>query len=157
MQKDYKFYCGIALLIYSFIPYVATIIIVPFSRSVGKLLSSISLLIISAEVAFAFSVVLLGKPFINLIKKEFIIKYIFPPGNISKIRHYCGVVLFGMSFMPYLLTEIFLFFDLPDEHSTFFLFLLILGNLLFVSSLIVLGTNFWEKLKNLFKYSSLPT
>lgn len=157
MKKDYKFYCGIGLLIYSFLPYVITIILIPFSHSLGKLLSSISLLLISAEVAFASSVVLLGKPLINLIKTEFITKYIFPLNNISKIRHYCGVVLLGISFIPYLLTEIFLFFDLPEEHSTFFLLLLILGNVLFITSLIILGTKFWEKLKNLFKYDSLPT
>lgn len=155
MKKNFKFYCGIVLLIYSFIPYVISIIVIPFFQTAGKLLSSISLLIASAEAAFLISIILLGKPFIQLIKKEFLTKYIFPPGDISKTRHYCGVILFFISFTPYILTEFFLLFDLPDEHSTFFLLLLLLGNFLFVISLVVLGTNFWEKLKNLFRYAPL--
>ena len=154
MKKDFKFYCGVTLLVYSLIPYLLTIIVIPFFNITGALLSGIGVLIISAEISFAVGIVLLGKTFIKLIKKKILSEYIFPHGPISKMRHSWGVGLFLGSFVPYFLVEIFLLFDLFSTHNISFLLLLLLGDFLFVLSLVVLGVEFWEKLKSLFKYDS---
>ena len=62
MKKDKKYYLGIALFVYCFIPYVFTFLVLPF-LPVSKV-TAVSLatgLLISSEVSFLLCVALLGK------------------------------------------------------------------------------------------------
>ena len=71
MKKDKKYYLGIALFVYSFLPYVFTFLVLPFLPiSKVKAVSLATGLLISSEVAFLLSVALLGKPFVQLIKTK---------------------------------------------------------------------------------------
>jgi hypothetical protein len=156
VKKDIKFYTGIILLIYSIIPYLLAAIIIPFFHITGALLAGLGLLIISAEIAFVISVILLGAPLIQHIKKNLLSNTFFPSNPISKIRHYCGVILFFTSFIPYFLVEVFLLFHAIAQHHTLLLLLLLFGDFLFIISILVLGKTFWVKLKNLFRQEKTP-
>jgi len=77
MKKTWKFYLGIALFTYSWIPYIFVFLIMPFlSFTTTEALSISSVILVTAEVAFAISIALLGKDFINMLKAKFKSKFL---------------------------------------------------------------------------------
>ncbi len=157
-EKNGKYYLGMGLFIYSFIPYVVTLFILPFlSLTDAQMLSIAAILMASAEVAFLLCAVLLGKPFVQMLTAK--IKAIFfrrkgaLPARVSRTRHRIGIAVLLISVAPYYITEIVLIFGQPSQMQHYALVaLLIAGDLLFMTSLIVLGGEFWERLKNLFEW-----
>lgn len=155
-KKDWKFYLGIVLFIYSFIPYIISSLLPFWGMSVEKLLTIITTLIISAEIAFIISIVLLGKIFVEKFQEK--LKKLFrrkgPPKPISKTRHYFGIILLLLSFVPCVLIDIFLCLDYPQtekQHTTILIGILS-GYTLFIIAFYILGTNFWSRLKKLFQW-----
>lgn len=157
-EKKWKFYIGIGFLILSFIVDIA-FIIVPFLGFSGtKIISLMTILAILAEAFFFISILLMGKEIINNIKEK--ISYWFKkpeamaPVFISRKRHSFGVWIFFISMLPYPLIEISLLLGFPSsgEHM-FCFFLLLAGDILFVTSFFMLGEPFWDKVKKLFSYS----
>jgi len=132
-----------------------------FKIPIGELLGLMAALIITSEIIFAISIVLLGKTFAK--KFEARIKKIFlphkagqPVKHISKTRHYIGVVLFFLSFIPTFIVEVALFFDYPKTpfgHITILISVL-LGYLIFIVSLFILGGEFWDRLIKLFQWQN---
>jgi len=158
-RKKWGFYLGIGFLACSIMADI-TFLTVPFLGFSGvKIISLLAILATAAEVFFLLSILLLGKVAIQKIKERFQLWFKKPitPVYIGKYRHYTGVILFFLSFVPYLIIEISLFFGYPTkmQHINFFIFLIV-GDVLFVISLFVLGDAFWEKIKSLFKWTKPP-
>lgn len=159
MEKNWKYHLGLALFIYSWIPYVVSGFIFFFHVSLGKLIAIIGAFLASAEIAFAISVVLLGKPFISMLKgraKGFFVRHKDPgpPKPVGRRRHFVGVCLVLLSFLPYFLSEVALFYEYPktDLGYEVMLLLMLLGDAMFIGGLFTLGGDFWDKLKKLFQY-----
>ena len=162
IERNWKYYLGISLLIYSFIPYGVAALVLPFLPISHTRAASIGVVIIaSAEASFFCSVALLGRPFLQLIKsniKGFLFrkKDVRPAGIIGKGQHYFGVVLLLLSFLPYFITEGVLVFGHPEGQSIKALILVMLGgDALFMISLFILGGDFWDRLKRLFEWPGL--
>ncbi|MFH1653618.1 MAG: hypothetical protein ABIE74_06145 [Pseudomonadota bacterium] len=114
------------------------------------------MIIATAEVAFFFSIVLLGKPFIQMLKTRLIKSLkgtIWTLKPISKRRHNVGIAMILLSFLPYYITQfVLILFDLDQTDRHILVGLLMLSDVLFMTSLFVLGGEFWERLNKLFKW-----
>ncbi len=156
VEKNWKYYLGIVLFVYSFIPICTAEIVffLPISKAAAA--SFVVVYLGSGELSFIGAVALLGKPFVNAIKAK--IKAFFlpsrisgPPKPIGKTRHYVGVALFFVSLLPYPGIEAMLLLSDPARiNLTMLLAVMLLGDLLFIVSLFILGGEFWERLKKLF-------
>ncbi len=163
MKRTWKFYLGIALFTYSWIPYIFVFMIMPFLHfSTTEALSISSITLISAESAFAISVVLLGKDFINMIKTKF--KGIFSKKGskisskpISKLRYRIGIILFILTLsIPSILTEVVLYYDYVDVIGlNNLLYIFLSFDVIFIASLFILGGEFIDKLRELFTYADV--
>ncbi|MBU0630986.1 MAG: hypothetical protein KKC80_08795 [Candidatus Margulisbacteria bacterium] len=113
------------------------------------------MIIATAEVAFFFSIVLLGKPF-QMLKTRLIKSLkgtIWTLKPISKRRHNVGIAMILLSFLPYYITQfVLILFDLDQTDRHILVGLLMLSDVLFMTSLFVLGGEFWERLNKLFKW-----
>jgi len=158
IKKDWKFYLGLIFFFYSWVPYLIAILLLAFNIPIKKTLMLLGVFIASAEISFALSIILLGKPFLQYLKthlKEMLLRSsALPPQPISKTRHYTGITLLLLSFLPYFITEISLFLGYPKTDSGhLILFLMLLSSdAVFIISLFVLGGDFWNRLQNLFKW-----
>lgn len=160
MKKDKKYYLGIALFGYSFIPYIFTFLALPFLPiSNVKAVSIATGLLVSSEVSFFLSVALLGKPFIQLLKSKikgsiFRKKGDAPLKPVGRFRHRVGVtLLLFASVVPYSFTEIALMLGFVEKYGhTMLVALLIIGDILFIASFFVLGGEFWARINLLFKW-----
>jgi len=159
IEKNWKYYLGLTLFVYSFVPYAVSGLILFFNIPVSEIIGITSVFLASAELAFFISVVLLGKTFVQILKAK--VKKMFLPHKkehpakpVSKRRHYIGITLLLLSALPYFIAELVLIFGYPKtdaEHWILFLVMLS-GDAMFIISLFILGGDFWERLKNLFKY-----
>ena len=159
IEKNWKYYLGFTLFIYSFVPYCVSGLIFFFKIPIGEVIGIIGAFLGSAEVAFAISVILLGKPFVKLLRAKF--KGIFlrhkeaqPAKPVGKKRYYIGIVLLLLSFLPWFISELVLFFGYPrtEDGHTILLLIMLSGDAMFIISLFTLGGDFWDRLKNLFQY-----
>jgi hypothetical protein len=101
------------------------------------------------EVFMLLGVAVMGKPGYEMLKKRVLnkIKYL-APDEVSLTRHRIGLILFFTPiafgiFYPYLEA-------LYDSIQKMPIWVYVMGDLIFLSSFIVLGGNFWDKLKGLF-------
>jgi len=160
MKKDKKYYLGMTLFVYSFIPYVFTFLVLPF-LPVSKV-TAVSIatgLLISSEISFLVSVALLGKPFIQLIKSKIKSSIFRKKGEehlkpVGKVRHSAGItMLLVATIVPYSLTEVALLLGWVEKYGhTALVGLLILGDVLFITSFFILGGEFWARVKKLFEW-----
>lgn len=157
MGTSWKQHLGIALLIFSVVPLctVEFLLFLPVSKAQALALSTVYLAL--GEGAFLLAVALLGKSFIQSVKNKvlgwFARPQNAPPHRISKGRHYLGVSLFLLSFVPYPITELALFFcNLDANDLRLLLILLLCGELLCILSLFILGEEFWDRLQHLFRW-----
>lgn len=163
MKKNWKYYFGIGLIIYSFLPYIFVFMIMPFlSFTTAEALSISSVILVTAEVAFVSAVALLGKDFINMIKAKFKSKFarkgdekIFKP--ISKTRFRIGIILFILTLsLPTVLTEVALYYNYVETIGlNNLLYILLSFDIIFIISLFILGGEFIDKLRGLFTYTSV--
>lgn len=164
-KKDWKYYLGITLIIYSFIPYAISGLLLFLKIPLGNMIAIIGIFIASAEVAFVASIILLGKTVVITIKEEFkklflrrktpqITQTIKP---ISKRRHYFGVSLMLASFLPDIIAMICLLFGYPQTQPGDVVLLLIMlsGATMFILGLFVMGDDFWDRLKKLFQWQEI--
>lgn len=160
MKKDKKYYLGITLFVYSFLPYIFTFLVLPFLPvSNVKAISITTCLLISSEIAFFLSVTLLGKPFIQLIKSKIKTSIFKKKGDaplkpVGRFRHRVGItMLLIASIVPYSLTEIALILGFVENYGHASLVgLLIIGDILFITSFFVLGGEFWAQINQLFQW-----
>jgi len=156
IKKDWKYYLGLALFVYCFLPLLTVefVALLPLSTEQAVVFGAIY--VGSGEVAFLLSLALLGKPFVNALKERVFGFFRRKPGGsgaVGRLRHWIGVVLFLGSFAPYLLAELALIFMDPKNISLRgLLYLLLSGDAAFIVSLFVLGDPFWRKARRLFTW-----
>lgn len=159
IERNWKYYLGVTLFCYSFLPYIIALLLLFFRIPLGSFISVAGLFIVSAEISFTASAALLGRQFIELLKsklKSLFLrpKEVIPLKYVSKTRHYTGIILLLISFLPYFIAEICLFLGYPKTdagHMNLF-FVMLSGDAIFIISLFVLGGEFWDRLKNLFQW-----
>ena len=155
-RKDWKYYLGLALFVYSCFPYLVAMVIPFLGLSAAWATSIAAGVIISGEIAFLGSVALLGKPFIEAIKagvRRWLNRPAALPRPVSRLRHRFGVALFFLSMLPYFVAEWLLLLGYTSPvHVHWIIGLLLSGDTLFIVSLFVLGGDFWERLKKLFEW-----
>jgi hypothetical protein len=155
-QRGWKFYLGLALFIYSLATF-GIAALAPFLFGPAVAATVATGVIISGEVGFWVSAALLGKPFVLALKAKlkglFISGPIGPPQPISRQRHVFGLVLFSLSCVTYYIVMVIPFLHLTKEAELPAIIAVALtGELLFLASLWVLGGEFWERIKALYRW-----
>ncbi len=155
-----KFYVGLALFVYSFGTFgIAALVPFLFSPTVAAAL--VTGVVISGELGFWVSAALLGKPFVDALKAKVAALFVRPepraPRAISRRRHVFGLVLFSLSFVTYYVAMATPFLRLSKSTElTAIVGVAITGEPLFVSSLFVLGGEFWGRIKALYRWPGPP-
>jgi hypothetical protein len=106
------------------------------------------------EILVVLAVVCLGKENLMVIKDKILawLRLIKPSGMVSRWRYRVGLVMFLLPLIP---TYVMAYLPqwLPD-HSSQRLYLNLAADFMFLSSLFVLGGDFWDKLRALFVYDA---
>jgi hypothetical protein len=157
-RKSWKQRLGVGLFIYSIIPLCTVEILAFLPLTAGQAVAFGAVYVASGEIAFLAAVALLGKPFIQSIKdkiKSIVFRRRAPsaPTTISRFLHWIGVTLLVLSVLPYYLAILALLFAQPKAPDLrTLLYLLLSGEALFIVGLLVLGEEFWARLKRLFEW-----
>jgi hypothetical protein len=158
MKKGWKYYLGLSLFIYSFVP-IALVFILPFiGFSLAEAGAFAFVLLSTGEIAFLVSVALLGKELLAKLKKKFlsVFRVSSIPKPVSHLRHRFGITLFLISFIPYYATLLYLLFFIHEEAVIKILtWSIVAGEGLGYLSLFILGGHFWERLKDLFRWPGM--
>jgi hypothetical protein len=155
LPKDIKLYLGLFLLVFSFLlPFAGFwVSSLPLPIAVKGLI--IGLMSVGGpEVVAILSVALLGKQTFDLITGKMVgaLGRLAPHGSVSRLRYKIGLVLFILPMIPtYIMGYAPQF--LPDALPSR-LYVNIASDLMFVTSLFVLGGDFWDKLRSLFVYNA---
>ncbi len=156
LLRGWKFYVGLALFVYSFATFgIAALVPFVFPPAVAAAL--LTGVVLSGELGFWVSAALLGRPFIDALKAKVAAlvarRDSRAPPPISRPRHVLGLVLFSLSFVTYYVAMATPFLGLSKSvELTAIVVVAITGELLFVSSLFVLGGEFWERIKALYRW-----
>ena len=147
----WRFQLGLTVFVVGF----ASPLLIPLVTASGlatkwKTILSGALAVGIPEVFSIAAVAIMGKSGFNLLKDRFFrfIKKHGPPERVSRTRYRIGLVMFGLPLLfawlgPYFAHRI-------PGYDTNRLWISIAGDLLFVSSLFVLGGEFWDKVRALF-------
>ena len=152
LNKDWKYYTGMALLILSVLLPVGALIVVPML----ELSTAIAAGIIGAatiggpEILTLAAIAFLGRDTFNFYKHKVLklFKIEGPPKPVSKFRYYFGLSIFVGSALPLYLKG--LAPDLLPFDDNTQLTIVLISELIGVSSVFIIGGEFWEKLKALF-------
>jgi hypothetical protein len=147
----WRFRLGIALFVLSIlVPVLGVPLLGAFGVSTGLATSLTAALLISAEVLGVAAVAVMGKEGFAWIKSRFstFLRQYGPPNEVSRVRYTIGLVMFSLPLVfgwaaPYFGEHIPGFID---NQLVFY----VCGDLLFLTSLFVLGGDFWDKLRALF-------
>ena len=154
MDKNWKYYLGISLFIYSLIPMVVVAVLPFLGLSLAQAGTASVVFLASGEAAFYAAAALLGKEFLAALKKRLLSWFRVsprPPQPVSRSRHRCGVLLLSLSFVPYYVVLVDLVFFAPGQGQLHFLaWILVAGEAAGMAALFILGAPFWERLKRLF-------
>ncbi len=149
---------GIGLFGFSIIlPLAGIPIVAAIELSTTAAASTVALLLGLAEVCSLAAIAVMGKNGYAYLKGKLsrFVKSYAPPQEVSKMRYSVGLIMFCIPMIvgwiaPYL----FAFF--PSLTPSSFTWALV-GDALFLTSLFVLGGNFWDKLHSLFIHNAHPT
>ena len=155
MKKGWKYYLGLCLFIYSFIP-ICSMVLLPFLGLPLAESGAFAIVFLgTGEISFYISVALLGKQLIMTLRKKVFAAFCSPgpPKPIGHLRHRVGIAMLLASFLPYYATLVYLlFFGHKEELLKIFTWSLVGGEILCLISFFVLGAQFWEDVKNLFRW-----
>ncbi len=109
------------------------------------------------EVLGVLAIVLLGKENFDLFKNKIlaVLKMAAPRGSVSRLRYRIGLIMFMLPLVPSYIMA----YEphwLPDS-SPWHLNVSLASDACFLSSLFVLGGDFWDKLRALFVYDAKVT
>lgn len=106
------------------------------------------------EIFMLIAIAVMGKPGYELLKKFFFqfLRRNAPPRTVSKSRYRLGLVLFSIVLifgfaLPYIIS----YSDLLAEPL---LYITLGSDAILIISLLILGGDFWDKLRSLFIYNS---
>lgn len=153
MTKGWRLYLGVALMLYSALPYLALALLPFLGLPLAESGTFAIAFFATGEAAFLAAIALVGKDFIVSVKTRLmqLVKRPYRPRPISRARHRLGIVLLVLSLIPYYLVLVGELFTGAIAPPTVALILLA-GELLFLIALLILGNPFWERLKQLFAY-----
>lgn len=155
VTSRWRFRLGSAMLFLSVVGPLVFIPVLPTIGLSGALTASLSgAVLVGAELLMVAAVAVMGKEGYETIKGYVsnLLKQYGPPDEVSSSRYKVGLtmflvpILFGW-FSPYLQNFII-------DLSGWSLALAIVGDLLLLSSLFVLGGDFWDKLRSLFLHDA---
>jgi hypothetical protein len=150
-QPGWRFHLGLSIFVVGF----ASPLLIPLVTSSDlpakwKAIISGALAVGIPEVFSIAAIAIMGKSGFNYIKARIFgfIKKHGPPDVVSRTRYRIGLILFGLPLLfawlaPYI-PQMFPGYDIQP------LWVNIVGDLLLVSSLFVLGGDFWDKMSSLF-------
>jgi hypothetical protein len=149
-----RFYVGLGILILSFFMLPLGIFLQRFAYHHYMRHLIVGIFWLSAPLMKISSVAILGKPSYLYIKSIFRHHFarVIKPYHASRVRYNIGLFLFCLPVIPtYILAYAPQFFS---ENFTLRLILNISLDAIFITSLFVLGGDFWDKLKALFSFSA---
>jgi len=151
-----RFYIGISLFVLSFFMLPTGFILKGLVDSHFMKGLILTLFWISAPLMKISSIGIMGKPTYLWIKyKMHFYRAVAFPKKVTRTRYNIGLFLFALPFVPnYVLAYAPHLFPDAYEVRTFIHFFF---DVVFISSLFVLGGNFWDKLRALFIYSATVT
>ncbi|NQU04334.1 MAG: transporter suffix domain-containing protein [Syntrophaceae bacterium] len=155
MKKDWKYYLGLSLIVYSVLPIIIVAILPFMGMSLAQSGAFAVVFLASGEIAFLCAAALLGKEFLAALKKKVmaLFKRTHEPKPVSRNWHRFGVVLLAASTLPYYAALIYLlFFTHKEAEINFLAWTMIAGEAAFMAGLFILGGQFWERLKHLFQW-----
>ena len=153
--SNWRLKLGITLFVLSIaLPLVGIPVVAAIGLSVTVTASISGTLLIGAEVLGIMAVAVMGKSGFAYIKNHIFVflKQYGPPKEVSRLRYTIGLVMFSV---PILFGWVSIY--IPELIPGFTLTPLpyaLGGDLLLLASLIVLGGNFWDKIRALFIYDA---
>jgi len=154
-----RLYAGGAIFIAGFLSPLLVPLVTASPLPVGWKTAISGLLLVGVpELAMLIAAAVMGKDGFNYLKQMlfgFLGKHFAPPETVSPIRYRIGLVLFSIPLLlgwvtPYISG----YFPVFEEHR---LLLAIIGDLFLLCSLVVLGGEFWDKLRALFIHKAKVT
>ena len=155
MKKDWKYYLGLSLIVYSVLPIIIVAIMPFMGMSLAQSGAFAVVFLASGEIAFLCAAALLGKEFVGALKKKImaLFKRTHKPRPVSRNWHRFGITLLAVSTLPYYAVMIYLlFFSHKEAEINFLAWTLVAGETAFIAGLFILGGQFWERLKHLFQW-----
>lgn len=154
-MNNLRFYLGIIFFILAWILPLFSIVVVRLNLPMGVKATIIGLLTVGGpELLGLLAVLCLGKENLIYIKNKFLVwlKRLKPAAPVSRNRYRIGLVMFLLPLIP---TYIMAYLPqwLPDS-SPQRLYVNLAADFIFLSSLFVLGGDFWDKLRALFIYDA---
>lgn len=145
---------GVAIFLFSIVLPVAGIPLVASLDLSGTTAASISgVMLVGAEALGLLAVAVMGKPGYLYFKTLIIglLRHLGPPREVSRARYKVGLIMFCIPILfgwvaPYISELI----HLEDNLITY----AIAGDVLLLTSLFVLGGDFWDKVRGLFVHNS---
>lgn len=150
-----RFSLGVALFMLSIImPLLGIPIVAVFGLSATMTASFSGAFLFGGELLGLFAVAVMGKSGFAYIKTRVFgfLKQHGPPDDVSRFRYGIGLVMFSV---PILFGWVSIYVsDLIPGFTSNPLIYAICGDILLIISLIVLGGNFWDKIRALFIYDA---
>jgi len=153
-NPGFRFYLGLIIFVASFFMLPIGLILKGFMLThfwKGFVLAAFW---ISAPIMKITSIAILGKASYNWInyKMHYIFHHVAKPHQVTPLRYNFGLVLFVLPFLPnYMISFMPHLFNI--DITTRYV-IIIISDVMFISSLFVLGGDFWDKLRALFVYTA---
>jgi len=150
-----RFYLGLALFVLAWILPLFGILVASLPLTLPVKATIIGLLTVGGPELFGLlAVICLGKKNLVYLKNKLFawLKRLKPAAPVSRTRYRLGLVMFLLPLIP---TYVMAYAPqwLPD-HSSQRLYVNLAADFIFLSSLFVLGGDFWDKLRALFLYDA---
>jgi hypothetical protein len=153
-NMGWRLKAGIALLLISIILPIMGIPLVAGLGLSGTIATSLSgAMLIGAELLGVAAIAVMGNPGYQYIKSRVFgfLKHYGPPNEVSRTRYNIGLVMFCVPIVfgwlsPYVADLIPGFIENPTPYA-------VIGDLMLLTSLFVLGGDFWDKIRALFVWS----
>ena len=149
-----RFYIGLIIFVASFFMLPTGLFLKRYVE--GQMLKGFVLAIfwISAPLMKIGSIAILGKSYYAWInyKMHYIYHHVAKPHQVTPLRYNFGLILFVLPFLPNYMIS-FMPHLIPISLQTRYI-IIIASDVVFLSSLFVLGGDFWDKLRALFIYTA---
>jgi len=151
-----RLYTGGAIFVIGFLSPLLVPLVTASPLPVGWKTAISGLLLVGVpELAMLIAVVVMGKDGFNYLKQlifGFLGKHFAPPESVSLIRYRIGLMLFMIPLLfGWLVPYISGYLSFFEENRLLFA---VIGDVLLLSSLFVLGGEFWDKLRALFVHKA---
>ena len=155
-QSSFRFRTGVIVIVASWCsPFLIPLVAASELSAHWKTIISGALAVGIAEIGTILAIAIMGKSGFETMKNRIFgfLKKHGPSDRVSLARYRIGLVMFGIPLLfgwlsPYLQNLIPQF----EEHRNL---LAITGDLVFIGSLIVLGGDFWDKIRSLFVHDAI--